>query len=143
MNRAHKALIVMVVVLVGIWGCSQSDSKPVSSKHLDKIKTLEAKFATLEQDCQAAQADRDQLKLRVADLEKERTRLQKVAETSKAVAQERDDLKALVTTRTTERDSYQGQLEELRKGIRTLLIRVDAALAPADQSQKTSSLPQL
>jgi len=144
MTRAHKSLVVMVVVLVGIWGCSQGDNKAVSSRNLDRIKALEAKCGSLEQECQAALADRDQLKQRLADLEKERARLVNEVETGKAVARERDDLKALVTTRTTERDTYQGQLEELRKGIRSLLSRVDAALPSADSREpKTSSSPRL
>src|SRR5438105_1785158 len=109
MTRAHKSLIVMVVVMVGVWGCSQSDTKAVSSRHLDRIKALEAKCDSLDRECQAALADRDQLKQRLADIEKERARLIKDIETAKAVSRERDDLKALVSTRTTERDTYQGQ----------------------------------
>ncbi len=144
MTRAHKSLIVMLVALVGIWGCSQGDSKGVSSRHLDRIKSLEAKCASLEQECQAALADRDQLKQRLGDVDKERAHLVTEVETGKAVVRERDDLKSLVTTRTSERDTYQGQLEELRKGIRTLLGRLDSALPPSDNSeQKTSSTPRL
>ena len=69
MTRAHKSLIVMLVALVGVWGCSQGDSKAVSSRHLDRIKSLEAKCASLEQECQAALSDRDRaiMRAQVAD----------------------------------------------------------------------------
>lgn len=144
MTRAHKVWIIAVVVAVGAWGCSQDDTKAVSSRHLEKVKALEARCASLEKECQDALAARDHSKQMMEEIEKERVRLGKQLETGKAVAQERDDLKSLVTTRTTERDSFQAQLEELRKGIRTLLTRVESALPGGENNQeKTSMSPRL
>src|SRR5687768_6711701 len=101
MTRVHKVMVVMVVVVVGVWGCSQGDSKSANARNLDKIKALEAKCGTLEQECQAALSSRDQIQKRLSAIEQERSRLTKLLEVHKIVCQERDDMKALAASRTS------------------------------------------
>jgi len=143
MTRTHKVMILLVVVSAGVWGCSQGENKSAAARHLDRIKALEAKCASLEHDCQAMLASRDQAQKRQAELEMQCARLKKEIDGYKVVAHERDDLKSLVTARTTERDSYQTQLMEVRKGIRTLLSRVESCLPTESGDQKTSVSPRL
>src|SRR5258708_17476289 len=57
MTQLQKVLIVMLVVLVGIWGCAQG---PGGSASAEKIKSLEAKVGRLDEDFRAAAATRDQ-----------------------------------------------------------------------------------
>ena len=138
MTRMHKGLIVIMVAAAGLWGCSQGEHK-ASSSHDKRIKALEAKCCELENSCQSLKAAHEEEKTK---LETEKAALQKQLDVHKMIAKERDALKGMVTARTAERDSYHGQLEELRKGIRTLLSRVDSALAPCeDSTQKTSTGP--
>src|SRR5262245_33677649 len=130
MSRSHKGLIVLAVATLGLWGCAQGTSKPTANSD-DRIKALESKLSRLESDHRTVTVARDQVQKKLADLDRERVRLQQELEQGKAVAQERDELKVLVTTRTAERDAVQGQFEELRKGIRSILGRAESALPPA------------
>jgi hypothetical protein len=144
MSRFHKVMVIVVVTMVGVWGCSQGESKSAAGRHLDRIKALEAKCAALEQDCKSAACAREEAEQRVATLEQERVRWLKEAELHKVVARECDELKHAVAARTTERDAYQGQLLEVRKGIRTLLSRVESSLlSPEGSEQKTTMSPRL
>ena len=139
MSRLHTGLIVVVVGAVAIWGCSQGEQK-TSSAHDKRIKALEAKCSELETSCQNLKQAHEEEK---AKLEQEKCDLQKQLDVAKLVAKERDGLKTMLTVRTSERDAYHVQLDELRKGIRTLLSHVDAALPPCeDGSQKTSAGPR-
>jgi chromosome segregation ATPase len=144
MSRFHKVMIIVVVTTVGVWGCSQGESKSTAARHLDRIKALEAKCAALEQECKSATCAREEAEQRVASLEQERSKWMKEAEEMKCVARERDELKQVVAARTTERDAYQGQLLEVRKGIRTLLSRVESSLPNGEGSeQKATMSPRL
>ncbi len=143
MTKLHKGLIFVVVVSAGLWGCSQGEHKTTSS-HDKRIKALEEKCCDLEASCQNMQKAHDDTKEMLAKVEKEKEELQKQLELQKLVMKERDDLKTMVTARTSERDTYHVQLQELRKGIRTLLTRVEAALPPGDDAmQKTAAGPKL
>jgi chromosome segregation ATPase len=124
MARANKALVVLVVAVLGLWGCAQRPA-PVG---LERLKSLEAKISKLEDDYKAAASARDQARKKLADAEEQRTKLQQDLEQQ---AKEREDLKGQVTARTAERDSLQGQFESFRKGVRSLLNQADtAASAP-------------
>ena len=127
MSRQSKSLIVVVVAVLGLWGCAQGTSKP-AAKLEERIKALEAKCAQLEKDHKSVTAARDQARLRLAEVERERDQLRKEAEEFKAVLKERDDLKSLVASRTAERDALHMQFDVLRKGIRSLLGRAESAL---------------
>ena len=127
MTRSHKALIVIVVATLGLWGCAQGKSKSTANSD-ERIKSLDARCAHLESENHNLAAARDKAQKHLVEADRERLRLLQEVETLKAVAQERDDLKLLVASRTAERDAAQTHFEELRKGIRSLLGRVEASL---------------
>ena len=143
MTRASKALAVMVVAALGLWGCGRQGN----ANNAERVRTLENKCAKLEADYQAVAAARDALRKRLAAAEEERQRLQQDLEIQQALAKERqqlarerDDLAQLVSARTGERDAAQAQLEQVRKGLRSLLGQADAALATPSQPS-VSALP--
>ena len=139
MTSSHKGMIVLMVAAAGLWGCSQGEQK--TSGHDKRIKALEAKCGELESSCLTLKQTHEEEK---AKLESEKADLQKQIDVHKMIAKERDALKVMVNARTNERDTYHGQLEELRKGIRTLLTRVEASLPACDDAttQKTSTVPR-
>ncbi len=140
MTRTHKGLIILAVACVGLWGCSQGDQRGAS--HDKRMRSLEAKCCDLETECAALKTARDEVEKKLADMTKDRAVMQKEIDLGKLTRKERDDLKVLLAARTGERDSYQVQLDELRKGIRSLLSRVDSALPPSDD-HKTAAGPKL
>lgn len=123
MIREYRGLIFMVVAALGIWGCNRV--APTSTREAERVKFLEAKVAKLEEDFRAAAAARDLWRQKSAEVEKESARYQKQIP---PLAQERDDLRAQLNVRTTERDQMQNQYEKFRKEIRTLLGTAEAAI---------------
>jgi len=130
MTRSHKALIVIVVATLGLWGCAQGKSKP-SANNEDRIKSLEARCARLENDYRTVSTARDKAQKLLIEADRERLRLQQEVDAGKLVAQERDDLKLQVASRTAERDAAQTHFDELRKGIRSVLGRVESSAPPS------------
>jgi len=129
MSGANKALCVLVVVTLGLWGCAQGPANsPVSA---ERIRALETKIAQLEDDFRAAVVVRDQLKKKLTAVEEERTQLGQQVEQLQAVAKERDELRQQLTVRTTERDTIQGQFEQFRKGIKALLGQAELTSGPS------------
>jgi TolA-binding protein len=126
MARANKALVVLVVAALGLWGCSQRPSP----NGLERIKALEGKISKVEDDYKAVAIARDQARKKLAEAEEQRLKLQQELEQQQQVlAKERDDLKQQLTARTTERDALQTQFEGFRKGVRSLLNQADTAAA--------------
>ena len=130
MTRSHKALIVIVVATLGLWGCAQSKNKPTANSE-ERIKSLEARCDKLEGENHKVAAARDKAQKLLVEADRERLRLLAEVESLKAITQERDDLKLLVASRTAERDALQTHFQELRKGIRSLLGRVESSLPPS------------
>src|SRR5262245_49215496 len=118
MNRANKALVVMVVATLGLWGCAQEHNQ---GKGNARIRSLESKNSKLEEDFRAVAAARDLIKKKLQAAEAERLRLSQQLEDSQNVAKERDELRQQVSARTQERDALQAQFDLFRKGIRNLL----------------------
>jgi uncharacterized coiled-coil DUF342 family protein len=130
MTRAGKALTVIVVASLGLWGCAQGST----GENAERVRQLENDCTRLKEDYRAVAGARDRLRQQVADLEGERDRVQKDVEALRPVAKERDELVQQVSARTTERDAVQGQLDQVRKGLRSLLGQTEAAIggpAPA------------
>jgi hypothetical protein len=143
MTRAHKTLIILFVAALGSWGCSQGEHRTSASQE-KRIKAMEAKIDSLASDCRLANQAREELEQKLVDVQKENERLHKQVDLARMVVQERDELKVTINARTTERDAYQAQLVELRKGIQSLLSRVEASIPHADEGgQKTSMIPKL
>jgi chromosome segregation ATPase len=119
MTRASKALIVLTVAALGVWGCANGPSNHQTAQ-AERIKTLEAKCAKLEEDFKAAAAARDQARKRLTAVEGERD----------ALTKERDDLTKVVEQRTGERDLLQTRCERIRKGLQNLIGQDDALAQP-------------
>lgn len=136
MTRGSKALSVMLVVLLGLWGCARGPSG--SSSQAERIRSLESKCTKLESDYRSVAGARDQARKQVAALETERTRLQKELADKQIVLKERDALRQQVSTRTNERDNLRQRCDRLKKGLQELLGQDDAMLptpaAPASAS---------
>jgi septal ring factor EnvC (AmiA/AmiB activator) len=115
MTRANKALVVMVIGVLGLWGCAQGPAN--SSASLERIRALEGKCTKLEDDYKAVASARDQLRKKLAAIEEERTRLQQERQ---AVAKERDELRQQLTV-------AQGHFEQFRQNLKTLLGQMEAA----------------
>jgi outer membrane murein-binding lipoprotein Lpp len=116
MSRANKALVVLVVATLGLWGCAQGPG----AGSAEKIKNLEEKVSKLEDDYKAVTTARDLVKKKLAALEEEHARKQQ-------------ELDQLIAARTAERDSVQTQFEQFRKNLRTLLGQADAAAGTTPQ----------
>jgi septal ring factor EnvC (AmiA/AmiB activator) len=119
MSQANKALIVLVVASLGLWGCAKGPANgPVSA---ERVRALENKIAKLEEDFQAAVHSRDQVRKQLASVDEERKNLGQQLAQLQAVVKERDELRQQLASRTAERDSLQGQFDQFRKGIKNLL----------------------
>jgi chromosome segregation ATPase len=116
MSRANKALVVLVVATLGLWGCAQGPGNGSA----DKIKSLEDKVSKLEDDCKTVTSARDGVKKKLAALEEEYVKKQQ-------------ELDQQIVARTAERDSVQTQFEQFRKNLRTLLGQADAATGTSAQ----------
>jgi septal ring factor EnvC (AmiA/AmiB activator) len=138
MSDAKKALAVLIVVSLGLWGCAQGPANGVGS--VERVRALETKNAKLEDDFRAATGARDQLQRKVATLEEQSARLAKQVEQLQLVAKERDQLQQQLTVRTTERDAVQAQFDQFRSGIRSLLGQAEAGTGGA-AAPVTSAMP--
>jgi uncharacterized coiled-coil DUF342 family protein len=123
MNRANKALVVMVLTSLGLWGCAQEQNRGSSSA---RIRALESKYAKLEDDFRAVVASRDQTRKKFLAAEEKCRGLNQQVEKLQALAGEREELRQQVNARTSERDALQAQFEQLRNGIRNLLGQADS-----------------
>jgi TolA-binding protein len=140
MTRSGKALSVMLVALVGLWGCARG---PVGlSAQAERIRSLETKCARLEDDYRAVAAARDQARKQLAALESEKAKLQRDLADKEAIAKERDSLRQQISTRTSERDNLKLRCDRLKKGLQELLGQDDALLpAPAAPAAANYNTP--
>jgi DNA repair exonuclease SbcCD ATPase subunit len=138
MTRANKALVILVVAALGLWGCAQGPAH--SGANAERVKTLEGKVAKLEEDGKALTAARDQVRKKLAESEELRIKSQQELEQQQAaIAKERDELRTQLNTRTTERDQTQAQFEQFRKGVRSLLLQADTAVGTDSPAPPTAS----
>jgi TolA-binding protein len=138
MSRAHKALVVLLVTALGVWGCAQGPGQH-GAGHSKKIEGLETRYAQKEDECRSLAAARDQIRKKLAEVEQQRLQALKELEQQKAVQQERDELRQQLQTRTGERDALQNQFEQFRKGVRSLLLQADTAATSAPVLPPVSS----
>lgn len=132
MTQYQKALAVMVVAVLGIWGCAQGPASPG-----EKVKSLEAKVNRLEDDFKAAAAARDQFKKKLVESENMTVQMRQELD---AIQKEREELRTTVKTRTAERDNLSNQFETFRKNLKDLIGQTEAALAkPANPPTATVS----
>jgi TolA-binding protein len=131
MSRVHKALVVLVVAALGVWGCAQGPAPQGAVGHSKKIEALETRYAQKEDECRALAAARDQVRKKLAAVEEQRLLTLKELEQQKVVQQERDELRQQLQSRTSERDALQSQFEQFRKAVRSLLQQADTAATTA------------
>jgi chromosome segregation ATPase len=115
MSRASKAFVVLMMGIMGVWGCAQG---PASGPTAERIRSLESKCAKMEDDYKAATEARDLAKKKLSALELEKKRLL-------------DDLNEqirMAKERTAERDGLQSQYDQFRSNIRNLLGQAEASL---------------
>lgn len=136
MTRGDKMLSVLLVTILGIWGCARGPAGPAAQA--DRIRSLESKCSKLEDDYRSVANARDQARKQVTALESERARLQKEVADKQDVVKERDSLRDQISTRTSERDNLQQRCDRLKKGLQNLLGQDDAAL-PAPTAPTTTS----
>jgi len=134
MTRGGKVLSVMLVALLGLWGCAKGPANPSAQ---DRLHTLEAKCSKLEDDYRSVANARDQARKQLAALEAERTRLRQELAEAQAIVKERDELRQQVSTRTSERDTLQLRCDRLKKGLQSLLGQDDAGLPAAADSRRS------
>ena len=114
MSRANKALVVLVVASLGLWGCARGPGN--GSVSLERIKALETKISKLEDDFRASVAVRDQLRKKLASVEEERGQLNK----------DREDLRQQLNT-------VQDRFDQFRKGVKNLLGQAEQSATPVTQ----------
>jgi len=116
MSSASKAFVVLMMGIMGVWGCAQG---PASGPTAERIRSLESKCAKMEDDYKAATDARDAAKKKLSALELEKKRLT-------------DDLNEqirMAKERTAERDGLQSQYDQFRSNIRNLLGQAEASLS--------------
>ncbi len=129
-NASTVFLVVMMFCSLGLWGCTNQKN----SAYHARIRELENRYLKLEDDYKAMVQIGDQLRKKLTQLETQRTELTQQVEDLKVIARERDELKIQLSSRTSERDTLHGQLNQLRKGLQDMLGRVESALAESDGS---------
>jgi chromatin segregation and condensation protein Rec8/ScpA/Scc1 (kleisin family) len=137
MSHTNKALVLMAVAIMGIWGCAQGPTNGAAS--VERVKALEERCAKLEDDARALASARDQLRKQLKAGEEERARIAKELDLQRGVARERDALRQQLSTRTTERDAIQGQFDQFRQNLRSLLGQADNAAAKSAAQPLTAS----
>ena len=123
MNQFQKALLFLLVVMLGIWGCAQGSG--VSSA--DRIRALETKVTRLEEDFRAAATARDQFRKKLGETEQIAAQLKEEVDALRPVVKERDEIRMQLKARTQERDAVMIQFDGFRKSLRDLLGQMDAA----------------
>ncbi len=135
MTQVQRALIVLLVATLGIWGCAQG---PGASA--EKVKALEGKVARLEEDFRAAAAARDQFRKKLNENEQATAQLRQEFD---VLQKDRDQLRAQLKTRTAERDSVAGQFDVFRKSLKDLIGQTEAAMSkPSAPPITTVSQPK-
>src|SRR5262249_46955400 len=114
MTQVQRALVVLLVATLGIWGCAQG---PVGAS-AEKVKSLESKVARLEEDFRAAAAARDQFRKKLADAETNTVQLRQELDALQPVLKERDELQLQLKARMAERDAVNSQFEVFRKNLK-------------------------
>lgn len=144
---------VVLVVTLGIWGCAR---KPADANG-ERVRTLEARCAKLEQDYRTVAQARDRARKDLTALEEENARLKSestereslVKERDEAVSRqekassqlykrtaERDQLIRDLHVRTAERDTALNRYEKLRKTLQTIVAQDEGA-----QQQQNTDTP--
>jgi predicted nucleic acid-binding Zn-ribbon protein len=127
LSEAVRFGAVMLVVCLGIWGCSRKPAAKVASADRKQVK--------LEQEYRTVQDARDKAKKELASLEEKSSRLQKEMGTTEDLARERDELKQQVKSVQSERDQVRQSLAQRTSERDDLKQQVSARLSERDAAQ--------
>jgi hypothetical protein len=147
MTRVSKVLVVLVVLALGVWGCTRGPAN--GGGQGERVRALEGRCAKIEQDYRSAASARDQARKQVSAAEEENGQLRQELANHSAAAKDREDLQRQVKAaraerdsllrqvrertgerdemfqqlqqRSGERDSFQGRCERLERGLQKLL----------------------
>jgi outer membrane murein-binding lipoprotein Lpp len=137
MTRSQKILGFLVVVALGLYGCSKG---PMENAGTDQQPSLEAKVQRLEADFRFVSAVREQLRTKLQAAEEKQAQLQsQLDQTIAAAAAERNALHAELKARTGERDNLRTQYDGFRKNLSDLLVQAESALG----NPATSPVPNI
>lgn len=141
MTQAHKAITVFFVAACGLWGCAEGPAGRTATA--ERVKVLEAKNSKLEEDARAAVNARDLARKQAAAIEAQRLALQQELDQLNGMIKERnkerEDLRAELKSKTTEREMLQTQYDQFRRNIRELLGQAEASLPVPTPLQPVSA----
>ena len=122
MTRTRRTAGVLIVTLLGLWGCSKAPTDSTSAASADKIKAVETKLGRLEDDFRAAASARDQLQKKLASAveaqQAQQTQLDKLT-------RELKEKEELLVKRTAERDTIDTQYSSFRKDLKELIAKAE------------------
>ncbi len=132
-TSAHQAWVVILVALLGIYGCTQGPGNQAS---------LEGKIQRLEEEMRAANAAREQLRQKLLAAEEQQAQLHRQLQQLQAqAAAEREALQAELRQRTAERDAVTAHYDKFRRDLKELLLQAEATL-PGAASPSLAPTPQ-
>jgi outer membrane murein-binding lipoprotein Lpp len=139
MSKASPLFLAVILFCsAGMYGCTQQKGNAANTK----LREMETRYAKLEEDYRAVQANAEAARKKLAQSEVEKAELVKEVEQLRPIVQERDELKKQLVTRTGERDNIQTQLTQFRQDLQSLISRVDGALNTATGTgTRVSALP--
>src|SRR5262245_50134318 len=91
MTRPSKVLTVLVVLVLGLWGCARGPSNRAGDA--ENVRTLKNENARLELDRNKAEAARNQEREKVAKLEEKNAELQKDLDAAKGTLDDREQIR--------------------------------------------------
>lgn len=133
MYRARIALPILLGVIVALWGCTPPPGGSADRALEARVSKLEKELKASHEQVSALTAQVRVEQAKVKDVEKARD------EAAAAVKARGDDL----ARSQGELAKAQGELDLVRKGLKDLLGRVDAAVGPVGKSADTVSVVEL
>lgn len=128
MSQSRYLAGVLLVAVFGLWGCSRAPSAdPRAAATAEKLKTVEAKLARLEDDFRAAASARDQLSKKLLAAEEARTAMQAQMDRMTREMRAKDEQMA---ARTLERDQATTQYRALKEELKGLLSKAENGMMP-------------
>jgi chromosome segregation ATPase len=138
MNKGSFALLtLMAVSSLSLWGCANQKTGATNAK----IKELEVRYLKMEEDYHVVVAANEAHRKKIVNLENQRAELAAQVAELKAISQERDDFKIQLATRTQERDTLHGSMQQLGKELQGLMGRIESATNSVPGPNLTSATP--
>jgi septal ring factor EnvC (AmiA/AmiB activator) len=137
MLNKNQYLAIIAVTLFGLWGCSKATTDPTSA---EKVKSLEAKIAKLEDEYRSALSQRDQIRKKLTLIEEDATKLNREITNMQKSLSEKDEI---IKLRTTERDFVRVEYDGFRNSLRELINKADENLKPKTEGRQDKGSPSV